>query len=39
VIRKGTKDRSIIFIGGGSFMGFKDTENEVYGEGAILGVD
>ena len=39
VIRKGTKDRSIIFIGGGQFMAFKEQENEVYTEGAILGIN
>lgn len=38
LIRKNTKDRTIIFIAAGQFMAFKDTENEIYKEGAILGI-
>ncbi|CDW84841.1 UNKNOWN [Stylonychia lemnae] len=38
LVRKGTKDRAIIFVAQGQFMAFKDTENEVYKEGAVLGV-
>eukprot|EP00347_Sterkiella_histriomuscorum_P003182 403365276 len=38
LIRKHTKDRSIIFIASGQFMAFKDTENVIYKEGAILGI-
>lgn len=39
LIRRSTKDRSIIIIGGGQFIAFKETENEIYGEGAILGIN
>jgi CRP-like cAMP-binding protein len=38
LIRKNTKDRTLIFIAAGQFMAFKETENEIYKEGAILGV-
>jgi CRP-like cAMP-binding protein len=38
LIRKGTKDRSLIFVGAGQFMAFKVEKNEVFNEGAILGV-
>lgn len=38
LIRKNTKDRAIIIVGTGQFVAFKETANEIYGEGAILGV-
>ena len=38
LIRKNTKDRTILFVAAGQFMAFKDSENEIYKEGAILGV-
>ena len=39
LIRKGTRDRSIIFVAAGQFIAFKDHDNEIYKEGAVLGVD
>lgn len=39
MIRKGTKDRSLIFISGGSFICFKDLENQIFKEGAVLGIE
>ena len=38
LIRKGTKDRAIIFIAQGQFIAFKEGENEIYKEGAVLGI-
>lgn len=37
IIRKNTKDRCILFVGGGSLMHFKDGESETLGEGSVIG--
>lgn len=41
LVRKGTKDRSIIFVVAGQFIGFGDAgeENLIYKEGAVIGVE
>lgn len=38
LIRKNTFDRGLIFVGSGQFIAFKDTENEIFNEGSILGI-
>lgn len=40
MIRKGTWDRSILVVTDGKLMSFNDQgDNEIYEEGAILGVE
>ena len=40
VIKKGSRDRGIIIVVDGELIAFKDDgENEVFTEGAILGVE
>ena len=39
VIKKGTWDKSVLFIAGGELIAFRDQENEIYTEGAILGIE
>lgn len=38
MIRKNTRDRALIFIGSGTFTAFKETQNQIYGDGAVLGI-
>lgn len=39
VIKKDTRDRSLLFVASGALIAFKDGQNEIYEEGAILGIE
>ena len=39
IIRKGTWDKSVLFLAGGEIIAFRNEENEVYTEGSILGIE
>ena len=39
VIKKGTWDKSVLFVAGGELMAFGQDENVVHKEGAILGIE
>lgn len=39
LVRAGTYDRSLIFVVQGTFMQFKPTENQIFKEGAVLGIE
>ena len=39
IIRKGTIDKSVLFLAGGELIAFRNDENEVYTEGSILGIE
>ena len=39
VIKKDTWDKSVLFLAGGELIAFRGEENEVYQEGAILGIE
>jgi hypothetical protein len=39
VIKAGCYERCIILVAGGELVAFKDSENTVYQEGAILGIE
>jgi len=41
LVRKGSKDRCVIFVVAGQFIGFGDPghDNVIYKEGAVIGVE